>query len=93
MSVYATKIKLVSGCLSPTSPLEIDEIYLEGVEKEQFYKKSKVHDFVAQGNEVKVKIPSRYPKLQAVTSYKGEKYVRSEPNDTPSDNLLNLHRS
>ena len=31
-----------------------------------------------------------YPDLIPVVSSKGEKYVRSEPNDTPRDNLLRL---
>ena len=35
---------------------------------------------------------SPYPDLIPVVSSKGEKYVRSEPNDTPRDNLLRLPR-
>ncbi len=34
-----------------------------------------------------------YPDLVPATSARGEKYVRSAPNDTPNDNLLKLPRS
>nr|WP_296463230.1 DUF3892 domain-containing protein [uncultured Acetatifactor sp.] len=33
-----------------------------------------------------------YPNLYPALSSNGEKYVRSEPNDTPNDNLLKLPR-
>nr|WP_296488697.1 DUF3892 domain-containing protein [uncultured Acetatifactor sp.] len=33
-----------------------------------------------------------YPNLCPALSSNGEKYVRSEPNDTPNDNLLKLPR-
>lgn len=33
-----------------------------------------------------------YPLLEEMTSFKGVKYVRSEPNDNQYDNLLNLPR-
>lgn len=36
---------------------------------------------------------SPYPDLIPALSSNYEKYVRSEPNDTPSDNLLKLPRS
>ncbi|SEI01174.1 DUF3892 domain-containing protein [Akkermansia glycaniphila] len=88
----ATKIKLKDGCTSPKSTLEISEIYLEGVNKEGFYTKAAVHDFVKDENVVTVNIGPSYPKLIAVVSPKGEKYVRSEPNDTKDDNLLKLPR-
>ncbi|MBR4020311.1 MAG: DUF3892 domain-containing protein, partial [Firmicutes bacterium] len=35
---------------------------------------------------------SPYPDLVPALSSTGEKYVRSEPNDTPFDNLLRLPR-
>lgn len=88
----ATKITLKPGCTHPKSTLEIAEIYLTGVKKDGFYTKEAVHDFVKKGNTVHVNIGPHYPKLIAATSSRGEKYVRSEPNDTPEDNLLKLPR-
>lgn len=42
-------------------------------------------------NTIKVDI-SPYPYVIPATSSRGEKYVRSEANDTPDDNLLKLPR-
>lgn len=88
--VYATKITLKTGCTNPTSTLEIATIYLTGLGNERFYPKEAVHDFVRKGNVVRVDIGPFYPKLIDAISSRGEKYVRSEPNDTPHDNLLRL---
>ena len=46
----------------------------------------------AHPNSIYVNI-SPYPDLVPALSSNYEKYVRSEPNDTPSDNLLRLPRS
>lgn len=88
----ATKITLKPGCTNPKSALEIVKIYLTGVGKDGFYLKEDVHDFVKKGHIVRVNIRPHYPKLVAATSSRREKYVRSEPNDTPRDNLLKLPR-
>lgn len=88
----ATKITLKPGCTNPKSTLEIAKIYLTGVKEDGFYTKEAVHDFVQKGNTVCVNIGPHYPKLIAATSSRGEKYVKSEPNDTPYDNLLKLPR-
>lgn len=88
----ATVITLKPGCNNPTSTLEIAKIYLTGVGEDGFYLKEAVHDFVKKGHIVYVNIGPHYPKLIAATSLRGEKYVRSEPNDTPHDNLLKLPR-
>lgn len=86
----ATKIILKPGYTTPTSTLEIVKIYLTGVKDDGFYTKEAVHDFVKKGHIVHVNIGPHYPKLIATTSSRGEKYVKSEPNDTPHDNLLKL---
>lgn len=70
---------------------EIDEIYLTGVSDEGWHKKAIVHDFINSGHEVNVDI-FPYPKLIAVVSKNYEKYVRSSPNGSTQDNLLNLPR-
>ncbi|MEZ3489069.1 DUF3892 domain-containing protein [Akkermansia muciniphila] len=89
----ATKIMLKPGCANPQSAVEIDKIYLVWANNEgYFYDKEVVHDFVKEGNIVHVDISPHYPKLIDAISSRGEKYVRSEPNDTPNDNLLRLPR-
>ena len=88
----ATKIRLKPGCTNPISASEIDKIYLVGVDNEGLYDKAIVHDFVKEGNLVRVDIGPYYPRLIDAISSRGEKYVRSEPNDTPHDNLLRLPR-
>lgn len=88
----AKKIILKPGCTNPKSTLEIAKIYLTGVKNDGFYTKEAVHDFVRKGNIVRVDIGPSYPKLIDAISSRGEKYVRSEPNDTPNDNLLRLPR-
>ncbi|WP_302015416.1 DUF3892 domain-containing protein [uncultured Akkermansia sp.] len=88
--IYATKIKLKPGRIHPHSASEIPTIYLAGVPNERFYAKEVVYDLVKQGYIIRVNIGPHYPKLIAATSSEGEKYVRSELNDTVQDNLLRL---
>ncbi|WP_067572614.1 DUF3892 domain-containing protein [uncultured Akkermansia sp.] len=91
--LYAQYITVKQGCSYPTSVLEIDKIYLVGLNNEGvFFDKEVVHEFVKKGLIIRVCKEPYYPKLIAVTSSRGEKYVRSEPNDTPEDNLLKLPR-
>lgn len=87
---YATKIRMCPGCQNSTSCTEIDSIYLEGGNTNQFYKKADLYDHLKQHpNSIKVKRGIE-PYIIPALSYKNEKYVRSEPNDTPNDNLINL---
>lgn len=86
----ATKIKMKSGCRYSNNVCEIDSIYLE--EAGLFYKKETVHDYLlAHPKSIYVNI-FPYPSLQPVISPLGEKYVRSTPDSTQKDNLLNLPR-
>ncbi|WPX40995.1 DUF3892 domain-containing protein [Akkermansia sp. N21116] len=86
----AYKLKRKPWCYIVTSTLEIDSIYVAGGDIiPGLYKKEVLHDYVKQGGIIYVNIPD-YPKLIAATSARGEKYVRSAPNDTPNDNLLKL---
>lgn len=56
-------------------------------------KKADIYDHLkSHPNSIYVDI-SPYPDLIPALSSNYEKYVRSEPNDTPSDNLLKLPRS
>ena len=60
------------------------------VKKPAYYSKESIYDFIKGGNTVDVNIPP-YPKL-ILAMRNGQRYVRSEPNDTPNDNLLKLPR-
>lgn len=90
MFMKATKIKMKSGCLYSEKTQEIDSIYIDGFSA--FVKKGVVYDYlIAYPDSIQVnRYP--YPYLQPVKSSNGEKYVRSEPNDTKDDNLLMLPR-
>lgn len=89
----ATRIKMKNGCGNSNSTLEIAEIYVDGCNNPGFFDKGALHDHVkANPGSIQVNIPP-YPNLVHATSARGEKYVRSEPNDTPHDNLLKLPRS
>ena len=86
----ATKIHMKRGCEHVADVREIAQIYLEDGMRQGWCDKEDVHDFLKQrARAIYVNIWP-YPKLLPATSVRGEKYVRSEPNDTPNDNLLQL---
>ena len=90
--ILAKKIRMKSGCYSSNSLLEIDEIYLEGKYMNGFYKKGAVYDsLISSPHSIQVD-HSPYPYLLPALSSRGEKYVRSEANDSTADNLLKLPR-
>lgn len=90
--IKATKIKMQFGKEKSSTLTEIDSIYLTGVSKDGYYSKEKVHDFIRNNSESPVHVNiSPFPKLIAAIK-NGQKYVRSEPNETTSDNLLKLPR-
>lgn len=88
----ATKIKMKAGCEHSSKTTEISEIYIEGCDNPGYFFKSTVYDYLKNNpNSIQVNIYP-YPALIPALSTYGEKYVRSEPNDTPNDNLLRLPR-
>ena len=90
--MYAIKIKMKSGCRNSQRLDEIDEIYVEGCTNPGYFKKATLHDYVKEHSDsIRVKIQP-YPSLIHATSAKGEKYVKSTPNDNTHDNLLDLPR-
>ena len=90
--IYATKIQMNYGCQSSYYLTDIDTIYLEGDNNNQFVKKAIIHDhLITHPNSIRVNIDP-YPYLIPAISCNGEKYVRSEPNDSTNDNLLKLPR-
>lgn len=89
---YATKIRMCTGCHGSNRCVDIDSIYLEGGDSNQFYKKAALYDYLKEEHgEIKVKL-GLMPSLRPALSNLSEKYVRSEPNDTANDNLLKLPR-
>ncbi|WP_312643599.1 DUF3892 domain-containing protein [Hydrogenoanaerobacterium sp.] len=90
--MYATKIHMSSGYQNSNNCVDIDTIYLEGNDTDQFYKKANLYDHLKKyPNSIKVKRGTE-PYLVPALSSRNEKYVRSEPNDTEYDNLLKLPR-
>lgn len=71
---------------------EIDSIWIDGCTEPGYYKKGDVHDYLKlHPSSIKVNIYP-YPNLIPATSSLGEKYVRSTPNNSRRDNLLDLPR-
>ncbi len=88
----ATKIKMKHGCGTSSSLLEIDSIYLTGCKDEGFYKKENLYDYLQKNpGTIQVNIYP-YPNLIPALSSNNEKYVKSSPNSTSTDNLLALPR-
>lgn len=88
----ATKIKMKTGCEYSSKTTEISEIYIEGCTNPGYFSKACLYDYLKkEPGSIQVNIYP-YPNLIPVLSSNQEKYVRSEPNDTPNDNLLKLPR-
>lgn len=88
----ATKIKMKYGCENSNKTVEITQIYLEGCNNPGYFEKSLLHEYLKQNpGSIQVNIYP-YPNLIPALSTYNEKYVRSEANDTPNDNLLKLPR-
>ena len=88
----ATKIKMKPGCSNSYNTTEIADVYIEGCSNPGYYSKETLYNHLKTNpNSIYVNI-SPYPDLVPALSSRNEKYVRSEPNDTPLDNLLRLPR-
>ena len=90
--MFATKIKMKSGCYFSQDLTEIDEVFIEGCKNPGYYKKSVLYDFLKENpGSIQVK-RYPYPNLIPVLSVNREKYVKSSPNEYNRDNLLSLPR-
>lgn len=88
-SFYATAIKMKNDCFFSDNLLEIDKIFLAS---NGWYPKETIYDYLIQ-NPSDIKVKNEFgPVLIACKSINGEKYVKSSPNETKSDNLLSLER-
>ena len=91
--MYATKIKMKKGCENSSKTTEISEIYITGCTDPGYFSKESLYNYLKKSpGTIQVNI-SPYPNLIPALSRSGEKYVRSEANDTPNDNLLKLPRA
>lgn len=90
--MYAKKIKMQQGCANSSNPQEIAEVYVDGCNNPGFFTKATLHDYLVDHPQTIVVNISPYPYVVPAKSSRGEKYVRSESNDTPNDNLLKLPR-
>ena len=87
----ATGIKMNIGCESSGFCGDIHSIRVKDDNGENWHEKADVHKHLLKHpGSIHVDIAPYYPKLEPATSINGVKYVRSEPNDTPHDNLLKL---
>lgn len=86
----ATKIKMKLYCGNSRNVQDIDSIYIDSVGT--YLKKEKIYDHLKlYPKSIQVNIYP-YSNLIPAISALGEKYVRSQANDTINDNLLNLPR-
>lgn len=89
----ATRIKMKNGCANSNSTVEIAEVYVDGCNNAGFFEKGVLHDYLKTNpGSIQVNIYP-YPNVIPAVSSNGEKYVRSESNNTSRDNLLELPRN
>lgn len=90
--MYAKQIRMQQGCANSYNTQEIAEIYIDGCDNPGFFAKATLYDYLKKSPDtIKVNI-APYPYVVPALSTRGEKYVRSEPDDTVYDNLLKLPR-
>ena len=90
--MYAKKIKMETGNYYSNNIQEIDKIYVDGCSNPGYFEKESLYDYLKKNpGSIRVFI-SPFPEIVPALSSRGEKYVRSEPNDSIFDNLLRLPR-
>lgn len=88
----ATKIHMNAGCETSNNEIDINSIYLIGCTKPGWFTKEVVYDYLKEYPQTIQVNRHPFPYLVPVLSSKGEKYVRSEPDEYKRDNLLSLPR-
>lgn len=89
---YCIAIKMKYGCKNSNNVLEIDQILLQDYGTSTWYKKETLYEYLMRyPHTIKVKDIYGPYVVPAISSY-GEKYVKSSPNYSKTDNLLNLPR-
>jgi hypothetical protein len=88
----ATKIRMRNGCGSSNSLLEIEQIYITGCESVGYYHKDKLFDYLKlHPGSIRVNV-APYPELMPAIGTNNEKFVKSTPDHSQNDHLLNLPR-
>ena len=85
--LYVSKRKMRQGCSSSRSLLEIDMLFISGLD---YVKKEVIHDYLCENPYSICVNVSPFPYLIPKTSLNGEKFVQSSPNHFQMDNLLSL---
>ncbi len=89
MTDIASASRMKKNCEYSYNLLEIDEIYLSN---SGWYKKEVIHNHV-KAKPGSIKVGSSYgPNVIPAISINNDKYVKSSPNSTTTDNLLELPR-
>ena len=88
----ATAIKMCTGCEHSDDVEKIDKIYLVNSNEGNWYTKEVIHDHLVKNPETIAVGTKSGPKVVPRTSVNGNKYVKSAPNHTTKDNLLELPR-
>lgn len=90
MTMHATHIRLKTGTCTVSSCIDIEAIFIEGAEPEVAYLTENVHDFLIHypGSITLGVFP--WKELLPVVGANGEKYIRTEKDDSPNDALLSL---
>jgi hypothetical protein len=91
--IYASKIRMQAGKERDNQLTSIYSIYLEGsIKTADFYTKESIYDWLKDNPSIQVKVNiSPYP-LVIPEKRLNTKYVKSSPDYTGKDNLLNLPR-
>lgn len=86
--MQVNKIKMKKGRLCSYNPLDIQGVYIDDI----YYCVEEVYDYIAStGDKIYIK-GKKDVYLVNVLALNGSKYLRTTPNESFIDNLLNLPR-
>lgn len=92
--MFATKIKMKTSSGKSNDLLEIDQVHINGnvYFTTGWYTKAFLYDYLkANPDSIQVNLQP-FPNIIPALSEKGEKFIKSAPDKTEKDNLLNLVR-
>ncbi len=87
--LFVTKIKMIKNqnYLENISELLIFD---DSNNSSEWYKRQDIYNYVNKGGIIRVNIDPSYNKLVSVKNQYGTEYVRSSPNNSTKDDLLDL---
>lgn len=94
MAYYVEKIEMNEGHKDSYHCIDIKYLYIDFKNGKglQAYSKASIYDYLSNHPQSIKVFKSPFPYVVRALSSNGEKYVRSEPNDSENDNLLKLPR-